>query len=1178
MNKDIKSIEKKDCTGCGACKNLCPVGAIEMVENDEGFLYPHINEDKCVHCGLCFNRCPAVNQVYDNNPSPDCYAVMGDDKLRQESSSGGMFSIVAEYVLSKNGYVCGAVYGDNLTTVKHVLISNKNQLAALRKSKYIQSDTGFVFKQIKEKLDGGNLVFFVGTPCQVAGIKCFLGKPYENLLTADIICHGAPSHLVFEKFLEELPNKGKIVEVNFREKKIYGWSPTMLVKYEDGTEYYKPKWECDYYKAFLSIMACRKCCGDCKFNKLPRQGDFTFGDFWGIADKHPELDDHKGTSLVLINNKKAEKYFAQIKKQIPVCKKADIEIGRRCNGNIFGSSHEHRDRDRFMKLLKTHSLTDALRRVEKRWFDVGIVGWWYGKNYGSALTYFAIHEVVESLGYDTLMLEWPFKNKPFPKTPDNNVRRLAKKYYNYSAQYTFDEYPLLNNHCEQFLVGSDQLWNWWCSKDMGNYYMLDFVRDNKKKISYSTSFGHPHYDAPESVIKQQSKILKNFDAISVREDDGVTICNDVFGVKATQTFDPVFLCDKSRFEELIKNAKIEFDKPYMLAYILSPNKEKGEVLKQTAEKLGLDLIIILDGQTDLEENKKLLGIENVRTNVGIEEWLAYIYNSSHMVTDSFHGVCFSIIFEKQFTCILNKARGISRFNTLLGHLNLFDLAVDDPINILTSGVLEHKADYKKVNKILKSEVDRSREWLKNALAMKKQPPNSLSLTPVEEEKPAEINASNDDMNVMLMITDDFTHISMPFIYSLIKNNKWAKNIHLYILTNALSKANRAALSEFITANGAVATFIDVDVSIFNGLKVSEQYPLLLYCKLLPHKFLPENLNRAIYFDVDMVVDGSLEELYNLNLEGKYLAGAYDIGPFRRKVEDNTPKTGLDYTYINSGTLLINLEKFRNDNINIEFYKEILKTKTQALYEEWFMNNCLEGKILNFFPFDYNYNPGQRHRYNEYESKYNVKQRKAIIHYMPFMNDSPILKPWDAYEYFYEDKFNNLFNKELYDLYNVWWKYALMLPAATISTIIAQSKVKNQNQEFQKTVLERDKWQVYSNTFKHILAQNLNHANVLAKKFIKMGIKNLAFYGNTEITKVLISLLQNNKKINISYIVDNKNVDGIKTLPRDAKEFPVCDLMLVCDVAFYGKIADKLEKMKVPFKFENAAKFLQNLHK
>ena len=715
---DIRSVDRKICTGCAACANLCPKGAIVMRENGEGFLYPEIEEEKCIHCGMCYQRCPAMYPKYENNAAPDCYAVQGKDKLRKESSSGGVFSVLADYILSGKGYICGAEYTENKITVRHVIITHKSDLLRLRGSKYIQSEIGTVYQQLKEKLLTGAPVLFVGCPCQVAGLKSFLGKEYDNLITADLVCHGVPSHLVFEKFIKELPNQSEIVSVNFRQKKKYGWTHALQIEYKKGEEYYKPRWECDFYKAFLDGLAMRKSCGRCRFNKLPRQGDFTLGDFWGIEKEYKEFDDNKGVSLVLLNTAKAKEIFEVCKRKFIRFEHVDIELARKSNGNVFASSKEHWERDRFMKIIQKYSFSSSYKRIKGRWFDVGIVGWWYGKNYGSALTYYALHEVVEGMGYDTLMLEWPWKKKPFPPISDNFVRRFAKKHYQISAQYTFDEYPSLNNHMGTFLVGSDQLWNYWDSKDMGNYYMLDFVREDRKKISYATSFGHPKYAAPKEVCEKQAEILKTFDAISVREDDGVKICRDVFGVNAAQVLDPVFLCPKEKYMSLIGEAKIQFEKPYLLAYILSPDKAKGEALQQAAEKLGLELLIILDGQTDLEENKKRLGIANVRQNVGIEDWLAYIYHASFVITDSFHGTCFSLIFEKQFICIMNKARGISRFETLFSKLNLRNAAVNDALELIAA-LDREKVDFHEVNGYLQPEIIRSLNWLKNAL--KKEP-------------------------------------------------------------------------------------------------------------------------------------------------------------------------------------------------------------------------------------------------------------------------------------------------------------------------------------------------------------------------------------------------------------------------------------------------------------------------
>ena len=690
-----------------------------MEENREGFLYPAVDDSKCVKCGLCYKKCPAVFPEYRNNSKPECYAVTACDVLREISSSGGMFSIIAEYAIKHHGYVCGAAYDEDKIGVSHILISSKGELGKLRGSKYTQSKIGLIFAEIKEKLNSGKVVFFTGCPCQVAGLKNYLGRDYENLITADLVCHGVPSRLVLEKFLTELSESSEIEFINFRQKKKYGWTHTLQVKYKDGSEYYKPRWECDYYKVFLSGMACRKSCGRCKFNRLPRQGDFTLGDFWGIENKYEEFNDNKGTGLVLLNTEKAERIFKKISKNLTKYELTDIEIARKTNGNVFASSKEHYERDRFMKIIQKYSFSSSYKRIKGRWFDVGIIGWWYGKNYGSAINYYALHEVVESLGYDTLMLEWPWKARPMPPVSDNFARRFAKKHYNASQQYTFEEYPSLNNHINQFLVGSDQLWNYWDSKDMGNYYMLDFVHDDRKKISYATSFGHPEYKAPKEVCEKQSELLKRFNAISVREDDGVKICAEKFGVQATQVVDPVFLCPLEKYLELVQESKLQFESPYLLAYILSPDKGKGEILKAAASSLGLKLTVILDGQTDPSKNMELLDVEKdaVLSGLEMEDWLACIYNASFIITDSFHGTCFGLIFKKQFITILNKVRGISRFTTLFSRLKIHSVAVNDAFEIPRRLSEWKPIDYTEIDGILLTEKKRSMAWLRKALSM-----------------------------------------------------------------------------------------------------------------------------------------------------------------------------------------------------------------------------------------------------------------------------------------------------------------------------------------------------------------------------------------------------------------------------------------------------------------------------
>lgn len=713
MTEDIQ-LPERSCTGCSSCANTCPTKSISMVKDDGGFLYPHISTSTCVSCKKCMRACPVLNPIYNNNPSPVCYAAMGDDDLRKNSSSGGVFGIIARKILSEGGLVCGAKFDEDNITVYHTLIDSEEMLPILQKSKYVQSEIRQTYIQIKEKLKSGHCVLFVGCPCQVAGLKKYLGKEYEKLTTADIACHGVPSSDIFNKFVNEI-SKSKLEASSFRYKGVHGWTHSMSLSFSDGTEYYRPSWECPYYKAFLSTMACRKSCGECLFNRLPRQGDITLADFWGIGDTHPHLDDKLGTSLILINNEKGEELFSKIRNDFVLYEEVGINLARAKNWNIFGSSKTHPERDRFLKLLRSHGFSDSLRRINDRWFDVGIVSWWYGKNFGSALTGYALHEVIEGLGYDTLMLEWPWKNKPFPPIPNNDVRRFAEEHYNISIRRTFSDLPDLNNHIAQFVVGSDQLWNYYDSKKVGYHYFLDFVRPYRKKISYATSFGHSNYKAPASVVHKQAELLKSFDHISVREEEGVKICRDVFGVDSTQVLDPVFLCPKEKYVEITSDRV--YDEPYIFAYILSPTKEIGNKLRQISKSKRMKLVVVLDRQSNCEENAEKLGISDC-TNPDLKEWLSCLYHSELVITDSYHGLCFSLIFNKPFLCIKNPTRGLSRFESIAAIAGI-DNVMFDSVSDIKSVKSAFDLDYGRINSRLQPEIDKSMTWLRNSLSSKK---------------------------------------------------------------------------------------------------------------------------------------------------------------------------------------------------------------------------------------------------------------------------------------------------------------------------------------------------------------------------------------------------------------------------------------------------------------------------
>lgn len=354
---DTINVVKKDflCAGCGMCAQACPAQAITMEENIEGFLIPVIDEEKCTRCGLCYHKCPSQNPLYKNE-QPQCYAIMADDEIRKVSSSGGMFSVAARYILEQGGYVCGAAFKADFS-VEHIIIDNMSQLDRLRGSKYIQSSEGGVFPEIKRLLEDGTFVLFTGTPCQVAGLYAYLGKEYEKLYTIDLLCHGITSYKVFEKYRKDTLGDRQLTELYFKAKEPWGWHAGVNAGFADGTKYSQPLETDPYYIAYLNNISKNITCGSCRFNKLPRQGDMTIGDFWGVGKYDSSLNDNKGTSMVLINNDKARDMFEALKVFIPIVKEVPLQIAINGNLVIERPYRLHKNRNIFFAYLNQMPFT-----------------------------------------------------------------------------------------------------------------------------------------------------------------------------------------------------------------------------------------------------------------------------------------------------------------------------------------------------------------------------------------------------------------------------------------------------------------------------------------------------------------------------------------------------------------------------------------------------------------------------------------------------------------------------------------------------------------------------------------------------------------------------------------------------------------------------------------------------
>lgn len=722
----VADLKSEYCTGCGACYNLCPVNAIEMKHNKEGFLEPVIDAEKCINCGLCIKKCPAYNPSYTAYERPKCYAAFASkEKVRMESSSGGIFTLASNYVLDNGGVVCGAAYDDKFV-LKHRVVSSEDEMAPLRESKYVQSDTNTVYKEIGEVLKNGKMALFCGCGCQVAGLDAYLKAKNisdENLFSLDLMCHGSPSPKLFEKYINDYHGgPDNIEKLSFRSKEYFGWSTEMNVKYKDGTEHHETRVTDPYYKAFLPCISVRKSCGHCTFAKLPRQGDITLADFWGVNKYNASFDDGKGTSIVVVNTEKGEKLLEQFRSKLDLFEEVDIDYIL-THGQPFNHSFKaHPAHDLYFKYINAGASMDkAFDYATKRKFDVAIMGVWPGCNYGSVATYYALHELVRSFGLTVLMIDKPLITDSDVEQGMTHSRRFALEHYDISRKYRLGELKALNNNVDTFIMGCDQVWNRGISKNFGMSYYFNFVDNSKKMLSYAASFGHAKDFCNVNDRTSISALMKRFDAISVREADGVRICKETYGVEATQVLDPVFAADKEIFVELTEksaaNNRPNKDEKFITTYILDPTDEKKEAIKWVSEQLGLKVINVLDGLpwTFKGNSEKMAEMGEIPANVQVEDWLYYIKNCEFLITDSCHGISFGIIFERPFIGIGNPRRGLSRFESLLGLFNLMHRFVTDPKVIVGNKNLIEPVDYKPVNEILESEKKRSREWLRKAL-------------------------------------------------------------------------------------------------------------------------------------------------------------------------------------------------------------------------------------------------------------------------------------------------------------------------------------------------------------------------------------------------------------------------------------------------------------------------------
>lgn len=313
---------KKDCCGCNACGDVCPAGAISYQIDNEGFWYPAVDAGKCVDCGLCEKVCPVINisgLKRNDLPKSICYAAEHKNlEVVFDSTSGGAFTALADKMYKDGGYVGGAIYTEDFY-VRHFISNDKKDLPKLRSSKYLQSSLEGFYIQIKQLLESGEKVLVCGTPCQMAALRAFLNKDYENLVIVDFVCRGINSPKIWRKYLDSFEERyGSKVDYCKAKSKEFGWrNLTFKAILENGKTYYETKDQNAFTKGYLKTgVFCRPSCYDCRFKGYPRMADITLADFWGIEKIDKSMEKNLGTSLIMINSNKGEAFFERARQRL----------------------------------------------------------------------------------------------------------------------------------------------------------------------------------------------------------------------------------------------------------------------------------------------------------------------------------------------------------------------------------------------------------------------------------------------------------------------------------------------------------------------------------------------------------------------------------------------------------------------------------------------------------------------------------------------------------------------------------------------------------------------------------------------------------------------------------------------------------------------------------------------
>lgn len=361
---DIK--EKEDCCGCYGCINICPKRCIYMEKDNEGFWYPIVDKSICIDCGLCEKVCPIINTIKKKYMKIIAYACKNkDERIRETSSSGGVFNLLCKYTINKGGVVFGACFDKNFDVI-HTYSETLDECDKFKGSKYVQSKIGDTYKQAEEFLSSGRTVLFSGTQCQIKGLNLYLKKKYDNLISVDIVCHGVPSPKVFKLYRDSLIKKYRndIKDIRFRDK-VNGWKEfSYVTEFKNGQIYSATLKQDTYMRGFLKDLYLRPSCYKCNSKNYTNGSDISLADYWGIENKHPKFDDDKGTSLLLLNSINGQDVFNSVSCNMEFIK-TDLDYAISNNPCIIRPVNCNPKREEFFKKINDINIEKIINRSTK---------------------------------------------------------------------------------------------------------------------------------------------------------------------------------------------------------------------------------------------------------------------------------------------------------------------------------------------------------------------------------------------------------------------------------------------------------------------------------------------------------------------------------------------------------------------------------------------------------------------------------------------------------------------------------------------------------------------------------------------------------------------------------------------------------------------------------------------